>query len=783
MDVNGTRYHLLLGRDDWGRCRQEGQALDERWKEREQRTPVRWDDERAALTLRPLLFRFTAPVSAPALDVDERRGAGRDQYGNIYWVDESRTSIRVQSSGTGKSSTFWSLEAPPLPRATTGDFGPVPVRQSTSRQLLSGLAVTPLHYLVAGSLEPAGLLVFDLHTGSPPLRFLWPSGVAFVPFDLSPTPEGGVLVLDREHRRCWTLDATFRVVRTGTRARPPPREALFHPVGPEPVGTQDAPSPIVPELSEEDAFLLEEVDPIAVEALPDGQVLVLDRRAEPEASHLRLYRDGVPRGDALPLSVSGILEEQEESHRFTLRAHDAAFVPEGTSEVAGRLYVVSADGNQTFIFRLKVKDGVPGLSPLSEYLPMRLFSGRGLVTGQGRLFYDLADGYIPLVAQRLPRYEPEAVLLTECFDSRLPGCVWHRLFLDAHIPEGTRVQVRSRAADTPQEVERTPFQLEPEPYLRTSGSELPFTPRPSGEHRGTWELLFQHPRGRYLQLELTLRGPGGATPRLHALRAYYPRPSYPERYLPAIYRQEPASASFLERFLANMEGFYTHVEDRIAAAQVLLDARTAPAEALEWLASWFGLALDPSWDEQRRRLLLRHAADFFRWRGTPRGLRMALRLVLDEPPGDALFQEEEDPLRASIRIIEHFRSAQGAQDRPGAAHRFTVFLPVPRGTHAAQLGTRLEQARRLVEQEKPAHTVFDVRFYWAMFRVGEARLGVDTHVSLGARAPEARSALVLGSAYLAEAFLTPNPARAATERWCIGRDRLTHHSTPGGDIR
>jgi phage tail-like protein len=462
---------------------------------------------------------------------------------------------------------------------------------------------------------------------------------------------------------------------------------------------------------------------------------------------------------------------------------------------------------------------------------------------------------------------------------------------------------------------------EPPLHRRGDGSELPFlfqslTSDEADSSRttdsaGTWELLFQQARGRFLQLKLRLRGNAQTTPRLRALRAYYPRFSYLTHYLPAVYREQAASASFLDRFLANVEGFSTTLEDKIAAVQMLFDVRSAPPNTLAWLASWFGVAVDPAWDDTRRRLFIAHVMEFFQYRGTIRGLHMALRLIFEECPDDTIFT---DPLTArsragAVRIVETFRSRrtpavvfgdptaqsglretatadrwlsthgrealhqrytealmdagiiQGEQRefplhpspeestvwtafartvlgfvpvatqaeepywhdflarryrRVGAlneayhtqwesfavipvpdrvppdgaplldwyqfeavvlamrrtAHRFSVLLPAPTDTaDDAEHRRRRELAERLIALEKPAHTVFEVKFFWAAFRIGEVRLGYDTVLDRGSRAlgfPR----MVLGQGFLAESVLAPGHPFNVTDRQVVGRDRI-----------
>ena len=177
MDANGTRYQLLLGRDDW------------HWPPNAV-TPagfLAWDCHAlgADVAAAPVSFRRAAGSAAAP-----RRAArgGRDRFGNWYWIGPNRDEILINASDSGTTTHFWSPTDPEglrYPSAHSSRSNPI---RHPADMTLSGLAVTEEHYLVVGTLAPAGLLVFDLHAGGPPLRLPWPSRAAFVPFDMAAAP-------------------------------------------------------------------------------------------------------------------------------------------------------------------------------------------------------------------------------------------------------------------------------------------------------------------------------------------------------------------------------------------------------------------------------------------------------------------------------------------------------------------------------------------------------------------------------------------------------------------
>jgi hypothetical protein len=849
MDPNGTRFHLLKGESDWRTCREEGQTGG--W------TSLTWNQDSASLGLRPLLALFPR-FTGTAWELTARRGAALDRFGNPYWIAADRRQLVWHPTGARQPLVYWTQALAPRP-APPNEFHAA-IAEAPPVVELGGLAITDHHYLVVGNVTQGGVFVFDLHAGGDPLRLLFPETARFTPFDMVAAPGGGVWILDRRQRRYWGLDREFRIVAAAGPA-PADQAPPFHPVG--------GPAASRPGQRMLAGFPVAAQDPISIEALADGSVLILDRRPAPAASLLYRYRGEHPVGAPIPLAIKVAVEPADadavdlNTELLSLVAHDIAC---DRAAQQPTLYVVDNAGKQVFALMLNL-DASPALTVKPDFLPLHSHGGRGLVwdSVSQAVFYDLsarsgADTATRWVRLRLieePAYVRQAVILTPLFDGKEHNCVWDGLFLDACIPPGTRVKV-STWADNNQELieqflmdapESAPFSPEPELYLRGVGAELPYydpfieqdarrqveaqavatPPRPEGT--GTWELLFQRGQGRYLQIRLELRGNGRSTPRLYALRAYYPRFSYPKNYLPAVFLDDPISAGFLERLLANPKGFFTEIEARIDAVSLLFDPRGAPSEALEWLAGWIGLTLDPLWSElhkrrpppvlkgqdnhpppDRRRLLIRFATRLYAWRGTLDGLLFALELLLDpcleaflarikkaavaDDPGlrarfqrlnlpyptvrmtearfeELLFAYVVSPRRhAKVRIVERFRVRDGraaalgdptpvsADTAADFSHRFSVLIPEDLSPAEEAM------VRRIVELEKPAHTAYDVRFYWDYFRVGEARLGIDTIPGESGRFVS----MILGRQALAAGYLEAAPPLDAPDRLILNRD-------------
>lgn len=300
-------------------------------------------------------------------------------------------------------------------------------------------------------------------------------------------------------------------------------------------------------------------------------------------------------------------------------------------------------------------------APLAQLLPERWprFSEAG--AGQGVRFVRHRDntprtltetGVEPLYRLAQARYPHQAsAILTLPLDSGTPGTLWHRLYLEACIPPGCRIEVEAQAYEVDKNRPRS-WDRQPQPGWLPISSELPFAQgnlAPVPEREGLFEVLLQRGNGvvrdlagRYLRLRLTLSGDGRHTPAIYAIRAWYPRFSWQTHFLPGHFHQQaplPATspaepeaangADLRERLLACFEGLMTPIEERIAAAETLLYPDATPAPFLPWLAELNATRLPRHWPEPRQRLWLEKQGELQQQRGTYGGLVKALDIITD----------------------------------------------------------------------------------------------------------------------------------------------------------
>jgi phage tail-like protein len=371
-----------------------------------------------------------------------------------------------------------------------------------------------------------------------------------------------------------------------------------------------------------------------------------------------------------------------------------------------------------------------------------------------------------------PAFPAAGSWLSTALDSRIGRCVWHRIVVEADIPAGTALAMRTFTSEVEQPIDMIAALPD------TAWTEVPLGAAPPRE------ALIRSAPGRYVWLRADLTSDQQKTPRVRAIRVEFPRISL-RRYLPAAFGADPISGDFADRLLGIFDRGFRSVERRIDGEADLLDPRSAPAtpkakgvpDMLSWLAGWVGVTFDRSWSVPRRRDYLRRVASLYPCRGTVPGLRSALLLFLGldtmtvprrtaacaancapPPPAwtppplilehwkirrwlyvgsgrldnDAVLWGEAIMGRSQLGTsaqLGHTRldTTRAATSDPFNAetYAFTVFVP---GGLARTAQSRAS-IQRLLDNEKPAFTQANLRVVLPRMRIGvQASIGFDSVV-------------------------------------------------------
>lgn len=317
---------------------------------------------------------------------------------------------------------------------------------------------------------------------------------------------------------------------------------------------------------------------------------------------------------------------------------------------------------------------------------------------------------------------PQGFYFSAALDCGAGETRWHKIEMDADIPEDTQIRFFGFAVDSLEKVidgkltnlnDFLAGDVEPLEkrlnYFQSLGLKPMINPRDA--------LL--NAQGRYLFFLVELIGSERRTPELKRLRVYYPRASY-LNYLPAVYSHDEESRDFLERFLSLFATFFTGMEEQIANIARNFEPEVASGDFLRWLASWLAVAVDDNLSENQIRELMLSAPELYQCRGTRRGIERMVEIYTGEKP----------------LIVENY---QVRAQRQNPEMKELVNRLFPDDPYCFSVMVRREcvpddhrylMVQRMVNQEKPAFT--EVRLVvlqpWIYMDM-HTYLGVNTYLS------------------------------------------------------
>jgi len=341
---------------------------------------------------------------------------------------------------------------------------------------------------------------------------------------------------------------------------------------------------------------------------------------------------------------------------------------------------------------------------------------------------------------------------------------WYRFTLDAGpLPASTHLQIFSWTASS-----GTP------PFA--PASTIPF-PGWQAAPRDTFQgVLFNAPAPN-LWIGGVLRSDGSATPVIRQIRIDYGRDTY-LKYLPAIYRADPASSDLLDRLLSLAQTALGSLRHEIVDLPRLFDPAASPGQGyaswFAWLSGWLAWQLNQNWTEEQAREYLAEAFRLYSLRGTAEGLRRYLKIYagvnayISEPalhttvwslgrnstlglttmlaPASAWGAVLDSTAVLDASDLADPTDSFGATLFDNVAYRFCVEINAGELTRPGALAA----ARAVIVREKPAHTVAELCIIQPRMRVGtQCRIGIDTVVG---GPPEAQIGARLDHAVLAASY-------------------------------
>ncbi len=288
------------------------------------------------------------------------------------------------------------------------------------------------------------------------------------------------------------------------------------------------------------------------------------------------------------------------------------------------------------------------------------------------------------------------IFFSRTLDSRAKETVWHRMVVqgeslgDASIRftfyagEERRIWVAGGEQDLENYLK--------DPALNVEEKKEALSPFRVKTVLNPRDILLHEVQGRYLWFCIELFGQGEESPAISHMKIYLPRQSW-LGYLPEVYQMDPASKSFVERYLNMFQSLYTDLEQKIEKVACYFDPDVVEGEFLQWLAQWLDIDDSYLWTEDQLRYLTKNGVRLYKMRGTRQAVSDMVALYLGEDP----------------YIVEHYQleGSEGEIRTSGLLARlygdnsyyFTVVVPERCVPTVKEHKTLL----KIIESAKPAH--------------------------------------------------------------------------------
>jgi phage tail-like protein len=448
----------------------------------------------------------------------------------------------------------------------------------------------------------------------------------------------------------------------------------------------------------------------------DGKIATLFTDAQPPILQTVVALAVGQDGSIFIMDSQKILILDSEGHNkgsVDLTGSKTQFIPSGLSISNDGSIFVSNRSNDEFPSPVRIADST------REELPYYGQSDQVFADDASNVYLvNRRDNEI-VYMQPLEKFASSATYITKMLDSREHDREWHKVVIDAELPENTSLLVSYFAFNnsTPPKKDDIKWQL------------LPPNPR---------DALIFDAKGRFIWFKLQLISNDNVhSPKVKSLKAYFPKHSYLNQ-LPAIFQEDKNSKAFLERFLSLFQTLVEDVDDEILSFTKYIDSKVAPEGFLPWLASWLALTYDEGWPAENIRMLIKEAPVLYKMRGTREGLERIILIYLDNNYQSvesvaSLEHRKENQLFSSpikekpVIIIEGFQYDCVKDDENYAkifcANPYTFCVLI----HQSIDKSKINSIRRIVEAEKPAHTLGFVNHLQPWFYIGmHTYLGVNT---------------------------------------------------------